>query len=106
MTPKKQRLTVTVDPALIEAASRAVADGEADSVSGWVSSALAEKMRKDQKLDLLRAAIAEYETEFCEITASEMRFQERTDRENAVVVRGGLAVATGDSPHPARTKRK
>jgi hypothetical protein len=59
----KQRLTVTVDPDLIEAGQRAVKSGQADSVSGWVSAALEDKIRRDRKLELLAAAIADYEQE-------------------------------------------
>src|SRR5437870_5353726 len=88
MTPRKQRLTVTVDPELIEAGNRAVAEGYADSVSGWVSTALSEKMLRDQRLEQLRIAIADYEAEFGEITTAEMAAQQRADREDAVVVRG------------------
>ena len=61
MTTRKQRLTVTVDPDLVEAGTRAVAEGEAESLSGWVSSALAEKVQRDQRLAHLRAAIGDYE---------------------------------------------
>ena len=53
---RKQRLTVTVDPELVEAGNRAVAAGEADSLSGWVSTAMSEKAQRDEKLALLRAA--------------------------------------------------
>lgn len=88
MTPRKHRLTVTVDPDLIEAGSRAVADGDADSMSGWVSTALSEKVQRDRALERLRAAIADYEAEFGEISTGEMAAQRRADRENAVVVRG------------------
>jgi hypothetical protein len=88
MTPRKQRLTVTVDPELVDAGNRAVANGEADSLSAWVSSALTDKARKDQQLERLRAAIAHYETEFGAITAEEIATQRRADREDAVVVRG------------------
>ncbi len=87
-TSKKQRLTVTVDPELIEAGQRAVEAGEADSVSGWVSAALEEKLRRDRKLALLQAAVADYEDEFGEITAEEIARQARVDREDAVVTRG------------------
>lgn len=87
MTAKKQRLTVTVDPDLVEAAQRAVESGQADSVSGWVSAALADKIRRDRKLALLAAAVADYEHEFGEITAEEIHAQQRVDREDAVVVR-------------------
>ena len=88
MTVRKQRLTITVDPELVEAGSRAVAEGTADSISGWVSSALAEKVLRDQRLAHLRAAIADYEGEFGEITPEEIATQQRADREGAVVVRG------------------
>lgn len=88
MTARKQRLTVTVDPELAEAGSRAVADGQADSLSGWVSAALSEKVGRDRKLAQLRAAITDYEAEFGEITADEVAAQGRADREDAVVVRG------------------
>lgn len=88
MTSKKQRLTVTVDPALIEAGQRAVEQGEADSVSGWVGVALEEKVRRDRKLSLLASAIEDYEREFGEITAEEIVAQQRSDRAGATVVRG------------------
>jgi hypothetical protein len=86
---RKQRLTVTVDPELVEAGNRAVAGGEADSLSGWVSTAMSEKAQRDEKLALLRAAVADYEAEFGEITTGELAAQRRADRADAVVVRGG-----------------
>jgi len=88
MTARKQRLTVTVDPELIEAGQRAVESGKAESVSGWVSAALEEKIRRDRKLALLAAAVADYEQEFGAITTDEILRQQRVDRESAVVVRG------------------
>lgn len=88
MTARKQRLTVTVDPELVEAGQRAVETGEAASVSGWVSSALEEKIRRDRKLALLAVAVADYEKEFGAISVDEIVTQRRADRENATVVRG------------------
>lgn len=88
MTVRKQRLTVTVDPELVEAAQRAVSDGTAASVSAWVSTALAAKIRRDALLTNLGLAIADYETEFGEISAEEIALQRRADRESALVVRG------------------
>lgn len=79
---------MTVDPELIEAGNRAVASGEADSLSGWVSAALADKLQRDRKLESLQAAIADFEAEFGEITVAEIAAQRRADREDAVVVRG------------------
>lgn len=84
----KQRLTVTVDPELVEAGHRAVASGEAESVSGWVSAALEDRIRRDQKLSLLGVAITDFENEFGEITAEEIAVQRRADRQQATVVRG------------------
>lgn len=91
MTPRKKRLTVTVDPDLIEAGNRAVASGSADSLSGWVSTALADKVRREEMLEHLRGAIADYEAKFGEITAREIAAQRRADQEDAVVVRGRRA---------------
>ncbi len=88
MSGKKQRLTVTVGPELIEAGRRAVKSGAADSVSGWVSAALEEKILRDQKLTLLAAAIAHFEQEFGEITAEEIAAQRRADQGDATVLRG------------------
>lgn len=88
MTQRKQRLTVTIDPDLIEAANRAVSAGQATSLSGWVNEALAERVARDRKLQALSAAIAGYEAAFGEITAEEISTQQRADRETAKVVRG------------------
>jgi ribonuclease HII len=84
---RKLRLTVTIDPELVEAGNRAVAEGKADSLSAWVSAAVAEKVHRDVQLAHLRAAIADYEAEFGEITPEEIRTQQRADRGEAVVVR-------------------
>jgi len=101
MTVRKQRLTVTVDPDLVAAGTRAVAEGAAESLSGWVSTALAEKVRRDEQLAHLRAAIDDYEAEFGEITADEIAAQQRADREDAIVVRGRRPRA-GVRPQRAR----
>lgn len=83
----KERLTVTVDPELIEAANEAVAEGRVGSLSGWVNLALAERAAKERKLRTLAEAIAGYEEEFGEITTAELAAQERVDRRNAKTVR-------------------
>lgn len=88
MTGRKRRLTVTVDPELVEAGNRAVAAGSAESMSAWVSLALADRARRDQQLAQLRWAVEDYEAEFGEITAEELALRQRADREDAVVVRG------------------
>lgn len=88
MTQRKRRLTVTVDPELVEAANRAVARGSADSLSAWVNVALTDRARHDEQLARLGASIAEYEAEFGEITTEEIARQRRADQQHAVVVRG------------------
>jgi uncharacterized protein YgfB (UPF0149 family) len=88
MTQRKERLTVTVDRALVLAANEAVAAGRADSLSGWVNLALAERAAKERRLEALADAVAVYEAEFGTISQAELVAQERSDRRAAVVVRG------------------
>ncbi len=88
MTVGKQRVTVTVDPELVDAGNRAVASGEASSLSAWVNAALADRARRDERLARLGDAIADYEAEFGEISSDEIAAQRRADRERARVVRG------------------
>ena len=80
-------MTVTVDSELIEAANRAVAEGQVTSLSGWVNLALSERADKERRLRALAEAIAAYEEKFGEITTAELASQERADRRNAVAVR-------------------
>ena len=89
MRQRKERLTVTVDRELVVAANQAVAAGQAESLSGWVNSALAERVWRDRKLQALAAVVADYEAEFGMISDEEVVAQQRSDRESAVVVRGG-----------------
>lgn len=88
MTQRKSRLTVTVDPELVEAGNLAVASGSVGSLSAWVNGALADRAQRDRQLAQLRDAIAEYEGEFGEISSEEITRQQRADRQDAVVVRG------------------
>ena len=83
----KERLTVTVDPELIEAGNQAVAEGRAASLSGWVGLALAERATKERRLRALAEAVARYEEVFGEITAAELAAQQRADRQAAIAVR-------------------
>ena len=83
----KERLTVTVDSELIEAATQAVTEGRVASLSGWVNLALAERVAKERRLRALADAVAAYEHEFGEITPAELAAQERADRRDAIVVR-------------------
>ena len=95
MITRKERLTVTVDPALLAAAQEAVSSGRAESVSAWVSTALAERVAKERRLSALAEAIAIYEQDSGEISEKELTAQARADRTSAVVVRGPARGAPG-----------
>jgi Arc/MetJ-type ribon-helix-helix transcriptional regulator len=81
-------LTVTIDASLVEAGNQAVEAGRADSLSGWVNAALAEREAKERRLQAMAAAVAAYEKEFGEISDQEMAAQQRSDAKGAVIVRG------------------
>ena len=91
MTSQKKRLTVTVDPRLVEAGKQVVDAGEASSVSNWVSTALEEKIYRDNKLRHLASAIADFEEEHGEISEEEIARQRRLDRARAISVRSRVA---------------
>lgn len=78
---------MTIDPSLRVAATRAVGEGRAGSLSAWVNQALVERAAKDRRLRALADAVAAFEAEFGEITSAELALQERLDRRDATVVR-------------------
>ena len=88
MRKRKERLTVTVDRALVQAGNKAVAAGRADSLSGWVNVALVERAAKERRLQSLAEAIDAYEAEFGSISPMELAAQERSDQRSAIVIRG------------------
>ena len=71
----------------------AVSQPTADSVSGWISDAIEEKIDRDRKLEHLAAAIAGFEAEYGSITEEEIAAQLRADRTKATVVRGAAKSA-------------
>lgn len=84
---RKERLTVTVDRALVRASEQAVADGAADSLSAWAKLALSERAAKERRLRALAEAVASYEQECGVISGLDLATQARADRSAAVVVR-------------------
>jgi hypothetical protein len=88
MHERKERLTVTVDRALVRAANSAVKAGRASSLSGWVNLALTEQAAKEMRLQALADAVAAYEMEFGAISAEEIAERERADQRAAIVVKG------------------
>lgn len=85
---RKGRLTVTVDEQLVQAGNQAVKAGRAQSLSGWVNLALAERAAKERRLQAMAESIAAYEAEFGVISAEELAAQRRADERAAIVVRG------------------
>jgi hypothetical protein len=83
----KERVTVTIDSELLEAANRAVAEKRVASLSGWVNVALAERAAKEKRLRALAEAVAHYEGEFGPMSPAELLAQQRADKRSAVVVR-------------------
>jgi hypothetical protein len=105
MTQRKARLTVTVDRDLIEAGNQAVAEGRAESISGWVNSALIDRTARDRRLAALALAIADYEAESGEITDQEMLDLRYADRAAAIVSRAQGRRAAPADQRSRRPKR-
>ena len=87
MSPSKERMTVTVERALIAAAKHAVASGRASSLSAWVNAALAERAAKERHLRAMADAVAAYEEQFGALSAAELIAQEREDHRTSLAVR-------------------
>jgi Arc/MetJ-type ribon-helix-helix transcriptional regulator len=89
MSAGKQRVTVTLDKALVRAGSKAVVTGRAESFSGWINEALSEHVAKERRSQALADAIADYEAEHGVISNTELAAEARAARARAIVVRGG-----------------
>ena len=98
MRALKHRLTISVDRSLVDAGRRAVKAGLADSLSGWVSLAMADRAATERRLEAMGEAIAAYEEEFGPISDAELAAQARADRRKAVSVRG--------LPRPGQRRRR
>lgn len=85
---EKARLSVSVDEELAEAGRRAVSEGRAESVSGWVSDALRRQADHDDRMRALDDLIGSYEADHGEITCDEVAAAVRSARGQAVVKRG------------------
>jgi len=101
----KERLSASVDSTLIRAAEDAVKRGVASSVSAWVNDALELKLAQERKLESLAAFVSDYEKEFGEITADEIRLATRRARSKAVTVRGLPEAKRSAPPRRSRSPR-
>lgn len=88
----KKRVTITVDEDILQVAAQAARDGDADSVSSWISDAMVHRHATELRLAALSDLVAEYEAEHGVITAEELAEQAQADRDAAAAVR--LAGAT------------
>ncbi|WP_405055890.1 hypothetical protein OG474_24480 [Kribbella sp. NBC_01505] len=84
----KEKLSVTVDHDVVEAARAAVSAGRSGSVSAWVNNALHRQLAHERRLQALDRFIAEYEAENGVITDEDIAEAERSVRAGAIVVRG------------------
>ncbi len=94
----KERLSVSIDPHLVEAGRAAVEAGRSDSVSAWVNEALERQAAHERRLRALDELFGAYEEEHGEITVAEMDAARRRFKERAIVVRGALEPARDDAP--------
>ncbi|MFK4088672.1 hypothetical protein ACI2LF_31450 [Kribbella sp. NPDC020789] len=85
---EKEKLSVTVDQDVVEAARAAVSAGRVGSVSAWVNDALHRQLAHERRLQALDRFIADYEAENGVITEEDIAEAQRAVRARAVVVRG------------------
>ncbi|MGI8807965.1 MAG: hypothetical protein ACR2KK_09020 [Acidimicrobiales bacterium] len=83
----RERLSATVEGALLAAGRAAVAEGRADSLSAWVNEALRRQADHDRRMKALDEFLKAYEAEAGEITDDEIQAATRRARGRAVVVR-------------------
>ncbi len=90
---QKRRVTVTVDQDLVDEAAAAVASGQAESVSAWVSGAMAQRRERDRRLGELAALVSAYEAEHGVISDEELAAQAQADRDSAASIRASQQLA-------------
>lgn len=83
----KRRVTITVDEEILQVAAQAVSDGDADSVSSWISDAMVHRRATELRLVALSHMVADYEAQHGAITADELNQQAQADRDAAAMVR-------------------
>jgi hypothetical protein len=90
----KQRLSASVDAAVLVAAQAAVSEGRALNISSWVNEALHRQAEHDGRMRALDAFLHSYEAKHGVITEDEIRDVSRRARDRAIVVRGKKRKAT------------
>ncbi len=82
-----QRITITLDKALAEAAQLAVGEGRSSSVSAYIGEAVELRVKRDARLAALSELVNEYEQQHGDISDSELAEQEQSDRDAAAGLR-------------------
>jgi len=82
-----QRITITLDDVLAEAAQLAVREGRSPSVSAYVGEAVALRLKQDARLAALSELIDDYEQLHGAISDEELAEQEQSDRDAAASLR-------------------
>ncbi len=98
----RQRLSATVEAALLAAGRNAVAEGRAQSLSGWVNDALKRQADHDRRMKALDEFIRAYEADHGEITPAEIREATRRTRSRAIAIRPRPAEQRRPSPRRKR----
>lgn len=83
----RQRLSVSIDADLVEAARTAVNKGRAANLSAWVNEALRRQVEHEERMHALDAFLTAYEAQHGLISEDEIREATRRARARAVVVR-------------------
>src|SRR5882724_1954424 len=84
----KQRLSASIDAAVMAAAQAAVTAGRAANVSAWVNEGLHRQAEHDRRMQALDDFLLAYEAEHGVITDVELAQASRRARERALVLRG------------------
>ena len=87
----KSRITVTLPPALVAQARRAVHAGRADSVSGYMAAALEEKTKLDELADMLTEMLAQ--------TGGPLTESEQRSADEALGIGGQCSVSASLKTH-------
>ena len=83
----KQRVTISVEVALLRRAQAAVQAGVCRSLSEWTGQAMTEQLAKDARLAAMDELIAEFEAEHGPITDEEIAEQRQRDRDASAALR-------------------
>lgn len=92
---KRARFSATIEADVLAAGHKAVARGQAESLSAWVNTALRRQADHDRHMQALDVFLAAYEAEHGEISDAEIVAASRRARDKAIVVRPNASPTGG-----------